>query len=619
MNRLQKKLSYIISTMIMLNTMSTSIFIAEAKEQSLDIAGQMYEFGKKSEYEIDSADSSDISKNISLGTLSISGDIRKTYDKEGVAAYEIADNGTFSLDFNYIDSLKNADKDEWHLIEDNKDVVNGSDLGDDIDYGALILQTSFDGSNWVDCKSYVNINDDKNFGDEQINNIQLANGCYYRIIAAYEIEKRIKDNKVIDDYENKKIAQVYTFYASYKDIDNTPTGEKFYFYAGAKNAAYTVKTKKNNYTGSETISKDDPHYGWDLGYFCLSGYTDKGDSDDVYLKKVGNKVKLTFHLDQDIKKLNGNSDFKIKSDKNGSDEEFKVPSHNMKHGELIIRHTDSENVTKEVKYSDYLAALASPGADTAIQLFEEGDYEVHLNYAITDKKGINSTTYYQTSFNFKIRNANCMVYIFDALTGSELSNGDVTVNGFRIDTAKSSYPKLHVKKEILNSTKNGLVEEPRFNSAASDGETFTSEGIYTIKAYNRYDDKLEPAVKTIYIGSNNILTAYTKHLNSSEQYTIAQLNNLIDEGYTITGSGDIIEPVYETTVDTSPVITTVVSQTTAENNETSADSEAITSLAVDREIPEKSDKKSPVPFVAGGTGLAAIIGFTVYFIKRRKK
>ncbi len=37
----------------------------------------------------------------------------------------------------------------------------------------------------------------------------------------------------------------------------------------------------------------------------------------------------------------------------------------MKHGELIIRHTDSENVTKEVKYSDYLAALASPGADTA--------------------------------------------------------------------------------------------------------------------------------------------------------------------------------------------------------------------------------------------------------------
>ena len=131
--------------------------------------------------------------------------------------------------------------------------------------------------------------------------------------------------------------------------------------------------------GSQTITKDDPHYGWDLGYFCLSGYTDKGDSEDVYLKKVGNKVKLTFHLDQDIKKLNGNSDFKIESDKNGSDEEFKVPAHNMKHGELIIRHTDSENVAEEVKYSDYLAALASPGADTAIQLFEEGDRNVRVS------------------------------------------------------------------------------------------------------------------------------------------------------------------------------------------------------------------------------------------------
>ncbi len=254
-----------------------------------------------------------------------------------------------------------------------------------------------------------------------------------------------------------------------------------------------------------------------------------------------------------------------------------------------------------------------------IQLFEEGDYEVHLNYAITDKKGIHSTTYYQTSFGFKIRNANCMVYIFDSATGAELSNGDVTVNGFRIDTAKSSYPKLQVKKENLNNTKSGLVEDTRFNGAASDGEAFTGEGIYTIKAFNRYDDKLEPAVKTIYIGSNNILTAYTKNLNSPEKYTISQLNDMVSNGYTFTENGDIIEPVYETTVDTSPVITTVVSQTTAEITETSADSEAITSLAVDREIPEKSDKKSPVPFVAGGTGLAAIIGFATYIIKRRKK
>lgn len=624
MKKILKKLSCALGTVMAFTViLSTIPFVAEAKDQSIAINGDIYEFGKKSEYEVDSSSpSTGVDTSIRLGNLSINGDVQKIYEKNGISAYEIADGAVFSLDFKYISSLKDAGKDDWHLIEDGKDVVNGSELDDDIDYGALILQTSFDGNKWVDCKSYVNISDDKEFGDEQINNIQLANGCYYRVIAAYEVEKRTKENRFVDDYDTKKIAQVYTFYASYKTIDTAPTGEKFFFYAGAKNATYTVKTKKNNYAGSETISKDDPHYGWDLGYFCLSGYTDKGDSDDVYLKKVGNKVKLTFQLlQEDISKLDGNSDWKIASDKNGSDEEFKVPSHNMKHGELIIRHTDSENVTKEAKYSDFLAALASPGADTAIQLFEEGDYEVHLDYAITDYDGWDTTTYYQTSFKFKIRNANCMVYIFDSKSGAELSNGDVTENGFRIDTAKSSYPKLQVKKEILNNTKSGLVEDTRSNGAASDGETYTDEGIYTIKAFNRYDDKLEPAVKTIYVGSNNILTAYTKHLNTSEQYTIAQLNNMIDEGYTITDDGDIIEPVIETTTITTPTpettttkseVTTVATTTEQVTNEVSSETTASVP-------PENNTKKSVLPIAGGGVGALALCGIVAATLKKKKK
>lgn len=335
---------------------------------------------------------------------------------------------------------------------------------------------------------------------------------------------------------------------------------------------------------------------------------------------MGNRVKLTFRLDQDINKLNGNSDLVIASDKDGSDEEFKVLKHDMKHGELIIRHTDSENNTKEVNYSDYLSALASPGADTSIQLFEEGDYEVHLNYTITNKKGIDSTTYYQTSFKFKIRNANCMVYIFDSVTNAELSNGDVTENGFRIDAAKSSYPKLQVKKEILNNTQSGLVEDTRFNGAASDGETFTDEGIYTIKAFNRYDDKLEPAVKTIYIGNNNILTAYTKHLNTSEQYTIAQLNNMVGEGYTITDNGEIIAPVIETTESTEIVATTTTSEITTS---TTSSNEPVTTENVNSETTTvtesgKENKGSALPIVGGGVGVASLGSVIAVILKKKK-
>ncbi len=638
MRKLIKKAACTLSIAVIFAAASpVPTFVAEAKEQTVDIYGQVYEFDKKSEYEIDSSSAtSTTDKASTLGSFSIDGDISRDYTKNGFTAYEIANDTVFSVSYKYSSKLKDADAMDWHLIEDSKKEVNGISLDDKIKNGAIILQTSLDGDKWSTGTIFTDISSDVTFDqDNGINSIQLANGCYYRIIVAYETEKQLDNTRFLfidtSDHKYKKCAEVYQFYASYKDTDTAPTGEKFKFHAGAKNSAYTVKTKKNNYAGSETIDNKDPHYGWDLGYFCLSGYTDKGDADDVYLKKVGNKVKLTFHLDQDINSLNGNSDLIIENDKDGSDEGFKVPKHNMKHGELIIRHTDSENNNTEVNYSDYLAALASPGADTSIQLFEEGDYEVHLNYAITDNKKINkldNTTYYQTSFKFKIRNANCMVYIFDSKSGAELSNGDVTENGFRIDTARSSYPKLQVKKEILNNTQSGLVEDTRFNSAASDGEIFTDEGIYTIKAYNRYDDKLEPAVKTIYVGRNNILTAYTKHLNTSEQYTIAQLNNMVDDGYTITDNGDIIEPVVETTTIPTETESVETVTTKAEVTSTSSTTTATTSEPVESETTnsttasvqeDEGKNKSVLPIVGGGVGVVALGGIVVAALSKKKK
>lgn len=631
MKKLLEKLSCALGTVMMLTVISSAFpFIAEAEKQTVNLDGEQYEFGKKSEYDIDSSDPAEkVSPDYRLGTLSLIGDIQKSYNKNGIPAYEIADDKTFTLEYDYISSLKDAGEDDWHLIKDGKNVVNGSKLDDDIDYGALIFQTSLDGENWIDCKSYVNLKSDKEFDNGQINNIQLANGCYYRIIAAYEIEKRTKDNSwgikefyKTDEYSTKKIAQVYTFYASYKDIDTEPTGEKYYFYAGAKNATYTVKTKKNNYAGSETIDKKDPHYGWDLGYFCLSGYTDTGDSDDVYLKKVGNKVKLTFHLDQNINKLNGNSDLKIAVDKKGSDEEFKIPSHNMKRGELIIRHTDNENKNKEVKYSDYLAALASPGADTVIQLFEEGKYEVHLNYAITDENGIDSTTYYQTSFKFEISNANCIVYFFDSKTGTELSNSDITENGFRINTAGSKNTKITMTRKILNTTKNVLTEDTRFNGAVSNDEEFKDEGIYTIYAYNPDLKKVKDFEATIYVGDNPVLSAYTKHLNTSDEYTIEQLNNMIEEGYTITDNGDIIEPETATTAVTAnvPETTTAKSETTTTDvsSEKTAD-EASQSDKTNTDNKADKEKRSALSLVGGGLGIAVVGSIIISVVKKKEK
>lgn len=339
------------------------------------------------------------------------------------------------------------------------------------------------------------------------------------------------------------------------------------------------------------------------------------------MKTVGNKIKLSFNLEQDITCLNGNTELKIKRDKKGADGNFKTKPHDMGHGELIIKYTNEEGTSRISEYSNYLEALTSPGADTTIQLFEEGDYEVHLDYAI-DQKGLKFTKYYRTSFKFKIRNGNCMVYIFDSKSGAELSNGDVTENGFRIDTAKSSYPKLTIKKEVLNNTASGLIEDTRFNRAAADGEVFTDEGIYTVTAHNRFDNSLDPAVKIIYIGNNNILTAYTKHMNSSEQYTIAQLNYLVEAGYVILDNGDIIEPVINPAIweesmelaanepeDTAETVSPAESATAGQpNSETSTGVES-----------KKNNKNSALPIIGAGVSIVALSSIISVCLKMKKQ
>ena len=69
-------------------------------------------------------------------------------------------------------------------------------------------------------------------------------------------------------------------------------------------------------------------------------------------------------------------------------EYFEHEKTNLKHGALFIRQTDNTNTkSKVIAYTDFLAALSSPAANTKIGLFEKGDYEVALDYQV-NKKGI---------------------------------------------------------------------------------------------------------------------------------------------------------------------------------------------------------------------------------------
>lgn len=304
------------------------------------------------------------------------------------------------------------------------------------------------------------------------------------------------------------------------------------------------------YKEKNSITKEDPHFGWTLGKFNVTGYTriTNEDTDNpVFLKTVGDKVTLWFKLEQDINKLGGNEDLKIASDSNGSDEYFGIKETNFKKGTLIVRHSDYQNKNQTpVIYKDYLNSKVNKGQDTTVELFEEGDYEVALDYEVERHSKfllIPKTEYfnYRMFFKFSVRNGNCMVYPFDVKTNEELSNSSVTENGFRLDLAKSRYLDIDIKKEILKEGADGLTEDVRFNSPAKDGAKYTSEGIYTITVSNRYTD--QQTEKKIYVGTNNLLKA---HITTG--LSVSEIKRRVEAGAEINDDGTIVTVIKKSEV-----------------------------------------------------------------------
>ncbi|MCD7882797.1 MAG: hypothetical protein LUI87_03680 [Lachnospiraceae bacterium] len=522
--------------------------VAKAKEETVSIAGQVYEFDKDSHYELDEAEMiSDTLPDNVIGQLTITGDISIDDDtSDGIPAY-LVDDGIISLSYVVDPSTVNVDDANWCITEDKTKKVDGIELEANILCGALLLQTSLDGETWV-TETIENSTDI--FGDEialevpfyDTIDIQLQNGCYYRIYIAYEMRMRLDDKSVlfvdVENYDYKKVAEVYEFYASYAE-----TGA-----SAADTPRKTLGDKMNTgkdtgYSGNNEITSDDPHYGWDIGEFFINGYTRETKDEDgntYFLKNVGDKVTLWFSLEQDISCLNGDTNLYIAEDTNGYDQYFETAKTDFGQGTLIIQYTDEEGVKHDpVIYTNYLAACARTGADTKVQLFEEGDYEVSLDYEIAKKSGplskITSYTDYRISFSFSIRNGNCMVYPFDVVTGSELTDQDITANGFSLDMAKSRYLTIDVTRTVLTMGTDGqLVEDVRFNRPAKDGDQYTDEGIYTFIVRNLYTG--ESTTKTIYVGEDPYLAAL-----SINGYTLEELNAEIANGAVISEDGSITE------------------------------------------------------------------------------
>lgn len=381
------------------------------------------------------------------------------------------------------------------------------------------------------------------------------------------------------------------------------------YYIGEK-----TKTKKDTgYSGRETIDKDDPHYGWDLGRFYITGYSSKTELDgtQVFLKTVGDEMSLHFELLQNINKLNGNKNLSICEDTNGYNKSFGIEQTNFGCGALIIQHTDFQNNKLDpVIYTNYLTAWEK-GADITVKLLEEGDYEVALDYEIR-REAVSVFGYtviptynnYEIRFKFSVRNGNCMVYPFDVKTRGELTNSAYTENGFYLDFAKSHYLDIHIKREVYADGADGLTEDTRFNKPAKEGETFTDEGIYTITAYNSFTK--QTTTKVIYVGTNKVMKAHVV-----TGYSFVQIQQKLDQGYTIADDGTFVDPVPMATSTPTPV----ESQEEVESKtEESKDSDTKASDS------EDDDSDSIVGWIVAGMVVAAVVvAAIVVFIKISKK
>ena len=320
-------------------------------------------------------------------------------------------------------------------------------------------------------------------------------------------------------------------------------------YAESKDNIYYMgdfAKKGEGYSDNKKMNESDVHYGWNLGKFKVSGFTRRvtdSENNDVFLKNVGDQIKLQFELEQDIDRLNNNEDLAIAEEPNGYDNYFGISKDNWTNfgrGALLIKKTDYQNKTTYIQpYTNYLSGVTK-GATTDITFFEEGDYEVALDYEVVKKsfleiagwRPLDFDTNYQIIARFSVRNGNCMIYPFDAVTGNELTNTSFTNNGFYLDLVNSRYLNIDVKKQNLIEKGDELVEDTRFNKPASDGERFLEPGVYNIIAKNIYTNAITE--KKIYVGDDPVLKAYVTTGRS-----VKDIKKMVEEGAVIEENGTI--------------------------------------------------------------------------------
>lgn len=552
---MKKIFASLLSIIICVGIVSVGAVPAYAKDAKEQLSGQSYDLGEKDAYEI----SKGVEVSDAATRFSVQGDISAVSTKDGFTSYAVdSGNLKISVDTAFGSKLFTPDKSQdWHIITDKTKVVDATKLSQNIGSGAIVVQTSKDGKAWITADTETDIyNKTDTINNRTINgdnigafyettNVQMANGCFYRIIVAYKLQREVDPSKILfvpkKNTEEKERVEIYEFYAYDPAVNHSEVlnPKKAYEFGDV----YRVDSQ-DGFKNPELIKSDDPHIDWNVGKFYVSGYTDvRMDGDTpVFLKVPGDKAALWFNLEQELDKCNGRTDVKINYIDSGSDIGFGTPTiKDFGRGALIIRRTDKQNQKVREIYTNYLEASATTGANTRVDLFEEGDYEVALDYQLHyDKPFVFGTTTtktltYRIYFKFKVRNGDISVFLRDKDTNQFITNGNVAEHGFYIDVANSQYLNMSIKREVLTDSLDGLIEDTKFTAVATENRNYTDEGVYTVTIKNlATGDEVQ---KKVYVGNRDIMLVHMK-----QGISLSEIKERMEAGAYIDENGQLVDP-----------------------------------------------------------------------------
>ncbi len=156
-----------------------------------------------------------------LGELRISSDVIQDANYSDAQSYIVSDGHAVSFTYtgyqeNIAESLPITD---WHMVSDGTRKIGDFDFGSGIKKGGILVQKSSDGEEWQ--TAYTNTNVFELHKDE-FNNFytaarsDLGNGCYYRVVIAYKMEKQTSQSNFIffdtSSYDRRWHVEVYELF-----------------------------------------------------------------------------------------------------------------------------------------------------------------------------------------------------------------------------------------------------------------------------------------------------------------------------------------------------------------------------------------------------------------------